>query len=154
MLIELAPSSLVGLGLEVRVDGLTVVVADAAGKVRARSAVQTLSHVRRPELVLDELAEMAQAVIRDVRGFGLRLCGATVAVAGELGWPEREVRATVQARLPLPVTVSSAGTLGALGELASPLGAHLADCAYVVGGGGISARVIADGRCARTGRTA
>ncbi|RKQ93215.1 putative NBD/HSP70 family sugar kinase [Solirubrobacter pauli] len=144
--VEPAPDSPIGLGLEVRGDGLTVVVADAAGRIYARSAVATLSHVRRPELVLDELADMAQAVIREIRRLGLPLLGATVAVADELGWIEREVRATLQARLPLPIAVDSSGALGALGELSSALGARVPDCAYISGGREVTAHVIADGQ--------
>lgn len=146
MIIELASSSLVGLGLEVRSDGLAVWVADTAGRVRVQSAVSTLSRVRRLAHVLDELVSMADEAIRRAELQRLSLFTATVAIAPELGWSPPEVSDAIGPRMKLPVKVESAVTLAAEAELADPRGAHRTDCFHVATGDGVSGRVVTGGR--------
>lgn len=140
-----ALSSRVGLGLELRRDGLTVAIADPAGRVLHRAGITAPMHVQQPTRVLEQLTAMAWEAIARAEDRGFSPAGATVAVAPDLGWPTEQLALEMRVRLSIAVTVENAVTLAAIAEIADPRGARVRDCFYVTANAGVSARIIAGG---------
>src|SRR4051794_31496439 len=160
-LIDVVPSAAVGLGLEIRADSSIACVADLAGKERYGAAVYGVNRIRQPESVLGELAAVAADAMREIERRQLLLTGLTIAVPGgidatgrvvveapDLGWSDVPALDIFRERLGLPevsVTLGETRSLAALAELYDPNGAGLAQCLYVTGDGGVSARVLVGG---------
>jgi predicted NBD/HSP70 family sugar kinase len=116
-----------GLGLEVGVEHLAACVADLGGEIRAQARVAADNRGRPAGQVLAELAGLAEGVLAEAAGLGLRPVGAVVAVPGlvdaasgvvvhaaNLGW--REVLLP-ERLLGLPLEAGNEANLGALAEL-------------------------------------
>jgi predicted NBD/HSP70 family sugar kinase len=144
-IIELVPSVAAGLGLEIRADALVAFVADLAGNARYRAVVHGVHRIKRPESVLGELAGLAHAALFEMERQGLFVSGLTIAVPAE-GWsavPVLEHFRAALGRPELPVTADDTHTLAALAEARG-------DGLFVVGDGGVGARLLIGGRVVRT----
>ena len=144
-IIELVPSVAAGLGLEIRGDALVAYVADLAGNARYRSVVHGVYRIRRPESVLADLATIARAALAEMERQGLFVSGLTIAVPDE-GWSAVPVLEQFRAALDrpeVPVAAEDTRTLAALADADH-------DCLYVVGDGGVGARLIVGGEVLRT----
>ena len=148
-----------GLGLEVGVEHLAACVVDLGGAVRVQARVAAANRGRGAGPVLAELAELADAVLREARDHGLRPVGAALAVPGlvdaasgtvvhapNLGWRDLVPPRTL---LGLPLTVENEANLGALAELWQG-GAQ--DVVHVSAGAGIGAALVVGGRLFRGAR--
>ena len=154
--LSLSPTGPAGLGLEVGVEHLAACVVDLRGEVRAQARVPAGNRGRDAGPVLAELAGLAEQVVAEARGLGLRPAGATLAVPGlvdgaanlvvrapNLGWSDLELPATL---LGLPLAVENEANLGALAELWR--GGAL-DVVHVSAEAGIGAALVVGGRLFR-----
>ncbi|MHA6762866.1 ROK family transcriptional regulator [Streptacidiphilus sp. PAMC 29251] len=145
-----------GLGLEVGVEHLAVCVADLSGEIRAQARVPAANRGRPAEEVLAELGRLAEGVLREAAGLGLRPVGAVVAVPGlvdaasgevvhaaNLGWRGLRLPPTL---LGLRLEAGNEANLGALAELwrGGPDGP--VDFVHVSAESGIGAALVVGGR--------
>jgi predicted NBD/HSP70 family sugar kinase len=168
LVLSIAEQGAVALGLEINVDHLSVSAVDLAGDVR-HSAQEPGDHRRsRPPGVLDQLAALARDALDDLRGQGLRVAGAAVALPGladtvagvllvapNLGWGEVAVVDELHARLgepDLPLLVDNEANLAALAELWLGAGRGLRDFVHVSGEIGVGAGVVLGGELWRGAR--
>jgi predicted NBD/HSP70 family sugar kinase len=163
--LELSGERIAAVGLEIDVDYLAACVTDLSGRVRHRSLVLRDNRDRRPEVVVGELASLANEALAAVAAENLEAVGAAVAVPGlvdrtermllvgpNLGWVETPVAELLGARLhvaDLPIRVGNDADLGALGELWEGLGREVRDFVFVYGGIGIGAGLVAGGELLR-----
>ncbi|WP_030776912.1 ROK family transcriptional regulator [Streptomyces sp. NRRL S-920] len=149
----------VGVGAEVGVDHLAVCAVDLRGEVRARAVQQVRNRGRSPELVLRDVAALAQRAYAEVRMAGLSPTGLAVAVPGlvardtrsvvrapNLGWHDIDLEPLLPSGLPL--TVDNEANFGALAELW--LGEDTPeDFLHVSAEIGIGAALVVEGRLLR-----
>ena len=148
-----------GLGLEVGVDHLAACVVDLRGAIRAQGRVAAANRGRAAGPVLAELAALADGVVAEARGLGLRPVGAALAVPGlvdgaagrvvhapNLGWREQQLPRTL---LGLELELENEANLGALAELWQG-GAQ--DVVHVSAEAGIGAALVVGGRLFRGAR--
>lgn len=157
--LRLADTGPAGLGLEVGVDHLAVCVVDLSGAIRAQGRVAAANRGRAPGPVLAELSALAEGVVAEARGLGLRPVGAALAVPGlvdgasgtvvhapNLGWREQQLPRTL---LGLALDLENEANLGALAELWQG-GAQ--DVVHVSAEAGIGAALVVGGRLFRGAR--
>ncbi|HEX2133080.1 MAG TPA: ROK family transcriptional regulator [Actinophytocola sp.] len=166
-LVDLRPTSVCGIGLDIHVGHVGVVVTDLAGElIHTRRVVCDVPGIG-PERALDQLAELAVAALREVAGTvgppvgitvsvpGLVDTGAgTVTLAPRLRWRDVAIADGLAARTGLPldrIAVDNDANLGAMAELATMnTGPNpVADLVYLTGDFGIGGGVISGGRLVR-----
>ena len=162
--VELSGRRVVGLGLELGVDFLSVRAADLTGAERHHQRVARDNRGRPVDDVLDDLAGLATDAIAGVAQPDLVIAGAVAGlpglvdsagrllVAANLGWSDVPVRDLLAARLgdpAYPVTAENEANLAALAELWEGAGRQLGDFIYVTGARGVGAGVIVDGELFR-----
>jgi len=161
-LVEVARAGAVGLGLQVGTDSLGVHATDLGGGSRYKATAGGPNRVRRPDVVLEQLAEMVADALVEVERQGLSMVGATVALPGlvdsergvllmapGLGWHDVPVveRLTELVGVPgLEIQAENEGPLAALGELYDRRGAGFDDFVCVSSSVGVAAGVVAGGR--------
>jgi predicted NBD/HSP70 family sugar kinase len=163
--VELSPSGVVALGLEINVDYLAVRALDLTGAERHR-ALDVRDNRRVPVAgVLDRLAALAAEALEAVQEEGLRPVGATVALPGlvdaarggllvapNLGWTDVPVVGELHERLagpPYPLAADNEANLAALAELWEGTARGLRDVLYVSGEIGVGAGIIIGGELFR-----
>ncbi|HET7901922.1 MAG TPA: ROK family transcriptional regulator [Candidatus Nanopelagicales bacterium] len=163
-----APDGAAGVGVELNVDGLTVVVVDLEGTVRHRVARPGDQRDRGAAAVLRSTARLVDSALAAASDLGLPVHGVGIAVPGlvdlgeqvvrlapNLGWTDVPVvqRLASYAEAAWPaVTVDNEANLAALGELWS--GDHAPSDSFVLVNGdvGVGAGVVLDGRLHRGSR--
>ena len=167
--LTLDPDGGAGLGLEVSVDGLTVVVVDLVGTVRHRVTRPGDQRGRSNAAVLRAGARLLDDAVDEARAQGLPVLGLGVAVPGlvdlgeqvlrlapNLGWTDvpvvERLRSYAARPWPGPVTLDNEANLAALGELWS--GSHGGTDSFVLVNGdvGVGAGVVLEGRLHRGSR--
>jgi predicted NBD/HSP70 family sugar kinase len=167
--LTLDPDGGAGIGLEVHVDGLTVVVVDLAGVVRYRASRPGDQRGRAASAVLRAGARLVDGALAAAASEDLPVLGVGVAVPGlvdlgeqvlrlapNLGWTDvavvERLRAYAASLWPDAVTLDNEANLAAVGELWS--GEHGGTDSFVLVNGdvGVGAGVVLDGRLYRGSR--
>lgn len=167
-LVDLRPTSVCGIGLDVHVGHVGAVVTDLAGEIIFRRRVVCDVPAIGPERTIDQLAELTAAALAEVEGSVGPPVGITVSVPGlvdtgagsvtfapRLRWRDVAVADGLAARTGLSlghIAVDNDANLGAMAELAamnSETGDTVADLVYLTGDFGIGGGVISDGRLIR-----
>ena len=163
--VELSPSGVVALGLEINVDYLAVRALDLTGKER-HSALEARDNRRVSGAeVLEHVAALAADALAAMDGAGLRPVGATVGLPGlvdaergvllvapNLGWTDVPVVDELRRRLDdprFPVTADNEANLAALAELWEGAARGFSDVLYVSGEIGVGAGLILRGQLFR-----
>ena len=168
VLVEVARAGAVGLGMQIGIDSLALRASDLAGGTRYRATAGAANRIRRPEAVLDHLAEMARDALVELEKQGLSLVGATVAVPGlvdivsgvvhmspDLDWRDVPVVDYLNERIGKPelrLHADNEGSLAALGELSDLSGVGRDDFMLVSGAVGVAAGIVAGGELVRGAR--
>ena len=157
-LVDLRPDSVCGIGLDVHVDHVGVLVADLGGEVLFQRKTVVDVPALGPERTLDQLAQLvteAMAGLKNAIGVTVSVPGlvdtdaGTVPFSPRLRWRDVAVVDGLAARTGLPldqIVVDNDANLGAMAELATM---DVADLVYLTGDFGIGSGVIADGRLIR-----
>ncbi len=151
-----------GLGVEVNVDYVAVVGLTAHGQVAIDRRVPLDVPVLAPKVVLDRVADIAQAALDEARQAGAGVSGLTLAVPGlvdvergtiviapNIGWRDLPAVHVLQKHLGLAVHVENDANLSALAEHAFGVAAGVDDLAYLTGETGIGAGIISAGQLLR-----
>ena len=152
----------VGIGLEVNVDYVTVSVEDLTGTVRYGRRINRDNRDSTPRHVLDRIGQAARDALEAAAAEGLRPAGVTVAVAGlveeasgtvvlapNMGWVDLPVAAELEARLGLPVVVENEANLAALAEHWTGAAVGIDDFVCVFGEVGVGGGIVLGGRLFR-----
>jgi predicted NBD/HSP70 family sugar kinase len=164
--LALVPDGGAGVGLEINVDGLTVVLVDLTGAVRHRGSIPGDQRTQPAAGVLRAAARLVDDALATARDQRLTVLGIGVAVPGlvdlgeqvlriapNLGWTDVAVVAKLRSYAitmwPTRVTLDNEANLAALGELWS--GDHGTTDSFVLVNGdvGVGAGVVLDGRLHR-----
>ncbi|HKY24172.1 MAG TPA: ROK family transcriptional regulator [Gaiella sp.] len=153
---------MVGVGLEVNVDYVAVLVGDLTGTVRYEQRSYADNRGSAPEPVLDRLCSAARAALEAAADQGLRPVGISVAVPGlveeasgtvvfapNLGWHGIPIAGELEARLGLPVLVENESNLAALAEHWTGAAVEIDDFVCVFGEVGVGGGVVLGGRLFR-----
>src|SRR5687767_760184 len=153
---------MVGVGLEVNVDYVAVLVGDLTGTVRYEQRSYADNRGSAPEPVLDRLCSAARAALEAAADQGLRPVGISVAVPGlveeasgtvvfapNLGWHGIPIAGELEARLGLPVLVENESNLAALAEHWTVAAVEIDDFVCVFGEVGVGGGVVLGGRLFR-----
>ncbi len=163
-LVDLRPTSVCGIGLDVHVGHAGVAVTDLSGELRFRRRVACDVPGIGPERSIDQLAELVATALAEVRGVVGQPVGVTVSVPGlvdrsagtvtfapRLRWRDVALADGLAARTGLPldlIAVDNDANLGAEAELAA-MAVPVDDLVYLTGDFGIGGGVIAGGRLVR-----
>lgn len=160
--VAVAGGNVAGVGVEINVDYVTVLVLDLAGGVvfERRTPLDVPALV--PDAVLDAVVDLADAALAACAAAHVTPVGMTVAVpalvdtedgvvafAPNLRWERVAVAGPLTARLGLPVGVDNDANLAALGEFAMGGHAGTLDLVHVTGETGVGGGVLVDGRLLR-----
>lgn len=163
-LVRLNGRAVVGVGLEVDVDSLTVCATDIGGQVRHHARVKAQNAASRPGPVLRQLAGLAAQAIAELRADGAVVAGValalpglvdrsgrTLVVAPNLGWHDVPAAEALSELLPagLPVTVDNEANLAALAEHWEGAAQDLDEVVCVSAAVGIGAAVLSAGELHR-----
>jgi predicted NBD/HSP70 family sugar kinase len=165
----LDPDGAAGVGVEVNVDGITVLVSDLVGRVRHRATRPGDQRGRTPAAVLRSAARMVDAALDRADAEGLRVVGLGIAVPGlvdlgggvlrlapNLGWSDVAVlevaRRGARREWPARAVVDNEANLAALGELWASGPTSTRSFVLVNGEVGVGAGVVLDGRLHRGSR--
>jgi predicted NBD/HSP70 family sugar kinase len=167
-LVDLRPSSVCGIGLDVHVGHIGALVTDLAGETLFQRRVICDVPGIGPARTIDQLAELATAALAEVDGRVGPPVGVTVSVPGlvdtgagtvtfapRLRWRDVAIADELAARTGLPldqIAVDNDANLGAMAELAAmnvETGDTVADLVYLTGDFGIGGGVISGGRLIR-----
>jgi predicted NBD/HSP70 family sugar kinase len=171
-LVDLRPTSVCGMGLDVHVGHVGAVVTDLAGDVIFRRRVACDVPGIGPERAVDQLGELAAAALAEISGTVGQPVGVTVSVPGlvdtgagtvtfapRLRWRDVAVADGLAARTGLPldrIAGDNDANLGAMAELAAMNGdlngdggETIADLVYLNGDFGIGGGLISGGRLVR-----
>jgi len=163
-LVRLNGGAVVGVGVELGVDALTVCALDLGGHVRRRVHAELGPVGSDPGPVLHRLAGHARAAIDELRREGARVAGVAVALPGlvdergrrlivapNIGWQDVPVSAVLDGELGdgLPVFVDNEANLAALAEHWEGAARDLDDVLCVSGGVGIGAALLLGGQLHR-----
>ncbi len=151
-----------GIGLEVNVDYVAVLVEDLTGAVRYEHRAYADNRGAAPGPLLARLVETARAALAAAAADGLRPAGLSVAVPGlvervtgtvviapNLGWADVPVAAELERRLALPVHVENEANLAALAEHWTGAAVHIDDFVCVFGEVGVGGGVVLGGQLFR-----
>ena len=163
-LVDLRPTSVCGIGLDVHVGHVGVAVTDLSGELRFRRRVVCDVPGIGPERAIDQLAELVATALAEVEGVVGQPVGVTISVPGlvdrsagtitfapRLRWRDVALADGLAARTGLPldrIAVDNDANLGAEAELAA-MGGTVDDLVYLTGDFGIGGGVIAGGRLIR-----
>jgi predicted NBD/HSP70 family sugar kinase len=160
--ITLAGSGVGGVGVEVNVDHLVLVVLDLTGSslVEVSRPLDTV-HLE-PLEVVEQVADLVRGVLETVRASDVLPVGMTVAAPGfvevdsgairlapNLGWRDVPLAAELGSRLggSVPfVRVENDAKLGAVAELAQLAGTGIDDLLYIAGDVGVGGGIISRGQ--------
>jgi predicted NBD/HSP70 family sugar kinase len=157
-LVDLRPDSVCGVGLDVHVGHVGVLVTDLGGEVLFRERTLVDVPVIGPERALDLVAQHATDALADLKnavGVTVSVPGLVDTVAGtvpfspRLRWRDVAVADGLAARTGLAldqIVVENDANLGAMAEMATM---DVADLVYLTGDFGIGGGVIAGGRLIR-----
>jgi predicted NBD/HSP70 family sugar kinase len=157
-LVDLRPDSVCGIGLDVHVGHVGVLVADLGGEVLFQRKTVVDVPALGPERTLDQLAQLvteAMAGLKNAIGVTVSVPGlvdtdaGTVPFSPRLRWRDVAVVDGLAARTGLPldqIVVDNDANLGAMAELATM---DATDLVYLTGDFGIGGGVIAGGRLIR-----
>jgi predicted NBD/HSP70 family sugar kinase len=171
-LVALRPRSVCGIGLDVHVGHVGAAVTDLSGEIVLHRRVACDVPGIGPERAIDQLAELANSALAEVRDTVGPPVGVTVSVPGlvdrsagivtfapRLRWRDVAVADGLAGRTGLPldhIAVDNDANLGAEAELAAmtggrhgDVGTDVADLVYLTGDFGIGGGVIAGGRLIR-----
>jgi predicted NBD/HSP70 family sugar kinase len=165
LVLDVARAGAVAFGLEINVDYLGVQATDLAGGSRYRAMEVADNRRRSADVVLDRLAALAAAALREARAQGLRPIGATVALPGlvdvrrgelvaapNLGWRDVPVVERLSERLEgeaLPLDADNEANLAALAELWEGAARGLSDFMYASGEVGVGGGIVLGGELFR-----
>jgi predicted NBD/HSP70 family sugar kinase len=160
--------TIVALGLEIAVDGITAGIEDLTGAVRFETRRTRMLGEDPPLKVLDDLAALAREAFARAQIDELRVVGVGVAVPGlvdvglrtllrapNLGWTQIAIGAEMESRLGLPsgvVAVGNEANLAALAELWDGVARDLKSFIHITGQVGVGAGIIIDGELYRGSR--
>jgi predicted NBD/HSP70 family sugar kinase len=163
-LVDLRPTSVCGLGLDVHVGHVGAVVTDLSGEILFRRRVAVDVPGIGPERAIEQLAELANVALAEVRDAVGPPAGVTISVPGlvdrsagtvtfapRLRWRDVAVADGLAARTRLPldrIAVDNDANLGAEAELAA-MSEKVDDLVYLTGDFGIGGGVISGGRLVR-----
>jgi predicted NBD/HSP70 family sugar kinase len=166
-LVAVSDTTVVALGLEINVDYFAACVLDLAGNIRYEEFLRHDNRVMAPDLVLDELADLAGRALNGVEGEGLKAVGTTLAVRGlvdyasgmllaapELGWGAMSLEYELGRRLGQPhqyLSVENDANLAALCELWLGQGQRWGDFIRVSGEIGVGGALVVKGELLRSG---
>lgn len=158
-LVALRPDSVCGVGLDVHVGHMGVLVTDLGGEVVAQKRITLDVPGLGPEKAMDQLAQLAADATKDLKN----AVGVTVSVPGlvdvaagsvtfspRLRWRDVALVDGLAARTGLPldrIAVDNDANLAAMAELTSMTGVD--DLVYLTGDFGIGGGVVAGGRLIR-----
>ena len=167
-LVRLNGDAVVGVGLELGVDALTVCALDLGGRLRLSMHAELEQAGRAPEPVLRRLAQYARAAIDELREDGARVAGVAVALPGlvdahgrrlivapNIGWQDVPVSGLLERELGdgqgsgVPITIDNEANLAALAEHWEGAARDLDDVLCVTGGVGIGAALLFGGELHR-----
>jgi predicted NBD/HSP70 family sugar kinase len=147
-----------GIGLEVNVDYIAVYVEDLAGVARHERRLYQDNRGSRPDLVLDQVADLAREELAAATRCGRRVAGVSLAVPGlvetetgtlvlapNLGWADVPVADELSARLGSPIHVENESNLAALAEHWGGAARGCDDFVCVFGEIGIGGGIMIDG---------
>jgi predicted NBD/HSP70 family sugar kinase len=163
-LVDLRPTSVCGVGLDVHVGHVGAAVTDLSGELLfSRRVAADVPNIG-PERAIDQLAELTRTALAEVRGVVGPPAGITVSVPGlvdrdagtvtyapRLRWRDVALADGLAARTGLAldrVAVDNDANLGAQAELAA-MSEPVADLVYLTGDFGIGGGVISSGRLIR-----
>ena len=151
-----------GIGLEVNVDYVAVLVEDLTGAVRYEHRAHGDNRGAAPGPLLERLVETAEAALAAAADDGLRPAGLSVAVPGlveqatgtvvlapNLGWHGVPVAEELETRLGLSVRVENESNLAALAEHWTGAAVGIDDFVCVFGEVGVGGGVVLGGRLYR-----
>jgi predicted NBD/HSP70 family sugar kinase len=163
-LVDLRPTSVCGIGLDVHVGHVGAVVTDLSGEVLFRRRVACDVPGIGPERAIDQLAELTDTALAEVEDAVGPPAGVTISVPGlvdrdagmvtfapRLRWRDVAVADGLAARTRLPldhIAVDNDANLGAEAELAG-MTEKVDDLVYLTGDFGIGGGVISGGRLVR-----
>lgn len=171
-LVRLNGGAVVGVGLELSVDALTVCALDLGGRLRRRVHAELDQVASDPGPALHRLAGYARAAIDELQQEGARVAGVAVALPGlvdepgrrlivapNIGWQDVPVSAVLDGELGdgrvggrvggLPITIDNEANLAALAEHWEGAARDLDDVLCVSGGVGIGAALLFGGELHR-----
>lgn len=164
VMVELAGQCVCGIGVELNVDYVAVLVLDLRGEVlfEERLAVDVPS--AGVDRTLDEVASLVRVAVEAAAARGARPAGLTVAVAGlvrsvdgvvilapNIGWRDVPVLDGLRDRLDVdfPIRVENDANLSAIAEWAMGAEARTPDLVYLTGEVGVGGGVIVAGQLLR-----
>jgi predicted NBD/HSP70 family sugar kinase len=163
-LVDLRPTSVCGIGLDVHVGHVGAVVTDLSGDILFRRRVAVDVPGSGPERAIDALAELTNTALAEVKDTVGPPVGVTISVPGlvdrgagtvtfapRLRWRDVAVADGLAARTRLPldhIAVDNDANLGAEAELAA-MSEKVDDLIYLTGDFGIGGGVISGGRLVR-----
>lgn len=167
-LLELDGAAYATLGLSVAVDALTLVATDLAGQtlVSWHRPVRMASRGGGPAETIAMIAALARKAIGRLRNQRRSVLGITVAVPGvvapsglvttasAVGWREVDIATPLYRALrtpTIPISIENDANVAALAEYRGGRHPNTSNLVYLMGGAGIGAGVIADGRLVRGG---
>ncbi|HEY0449318.1 ROK family transcriptional regulator [Actinophytocola sp.] len=167
-LVDLRPTSVCGIGLDVHVGHVGAAVTDLAGELLFQRRVACDVPAVGPERAIDQLADLANTALAEVKGSVGPPVGVTISIPGlvdrdagvvtfapRLRWRDVNVADGLAARTGLPldhIAVDNDANLGAEAELAAMSGSQdrdVTDLVYLTGDFGIGGGVISGGRLVR-----
>jgi predicted NBD/HSP70 family sugar kinase len=161
--VELDGRGVCGIGAEINVNHVATLALDLAGAVVAEHRRSLDAHLLGARAVVDQLGELVDLAVTEVRASGARPVGLTVGVAGlvdrsravlthgpNLGWRDIPVGALVRERLSpdYPVQLDNEGNLAAIAE-AVPGDPARQDLLVLFGEVGVGGGIVAGGQLLR-----
>lgn len=165
LVVHLDGRGVVGMGLEITEDHITLVATDLAGTA-LRESVTPLDVRHQPiETVLDRVAGTLDRSIESLRAQGMHVVGLTVSPPGvidydsgtvrfapNLGWRDLPLAAHLVARLPAtqpPLHLENDAKAAAVAEFAGRSRDGIRDLVFLTGNTGVGAGIIAGGQLSR-----
>lgn len=161
--LEVEPRSRVSLGIDVRRDKLTVLLADLRGEVVMR-IVEPVSPMVSAETVVDQVLRVARLVLKRTRTLRRRLLGVGIGTIGPVDAAEGTVRqplhfaqgadipfrARLEPAFGVPVLVDVGSNAAAFGEMTLGAARDRHSLVYVTLGYGIGSGIVLDGHIHRS----
>ncbi|MDQ1680952.1 MAG: hypothetical protein QOI42_1811 [Frankiaceae bacterium] len=154
-----------GVGVEINVDYLSVLVVDLGGAVRVDERLAMNVPALGPELVLDRMAGVIADAVATLEAGGGVIVGVSIAIPGlidvaagllrfapNIGWRDVPVADALRARLGYPgypIRVDNDANLSAVAEFVVGDDSGIGDLLYLTGEVGVGGGVIVGGRLMR-----
>jgi predicted NBD/HSP70 family sugar kinase len=164
LIVHLDGRGVCGVGVELNVDYIAILVLDLRGNVLFEHRVALDVHDLGPEHTLDEVARLVAEGLGVATARGAVPVGLTVAIPGlvrsvdgvvtyapNIGWHDVPVLEALRARVALdcPIRVENDANLSAIAEWAMGPEARTPDLVYLTGEVGVGGGLIVDGRLLR-----